>query len=52
MLRTIAAVLLVMWLLGMVSLGGALSSFIHIVLVLAIVFFIIDLLSGARPTRV
>ena len=52
MLRTIAAVLLVLWLVGFIGFGTAVGSFIHILIVLAIVMFIFDLLSGGRPTTV
>jgi Family of unknown function (DUF5670) len=47
MLETIAVILIVMWLLGMVS-GYTIGSFIHILLVLAVVLFIVRLLSGRR----
>jgi hypothetical protein len=39
--------LLVLWLLGLVS-GYALGGFIHILLVLAVIFLIINLVSGRR----
>lgn len=46
MLWTILVVLLVLWLLGLVAhIGGA---FIHLLLVVALVVFIINLLSGRR----
>ena len=46
MLWTIVAVLLVLWLLGFsLSVGG---SLIHALLVLALVVFIINLVSGRR----
>jgi len=48
MLRTIALVLLVLWLLGFIGFGHALGAFIHAVLVIAIVLFVIDLLTGRR----
>ena len=48
MLETIAIVLLVLWLLGMVS-GYTLGNFIYILLVIAIVLFLVRLLSG--PAR-
>ena len=47
MLETIAIILIVLWLLGMVS-GYTIGSFIHILLVLAVVLFIVRLLSGRR----
>jgi hypothetical protein len=47
MLWTIIVVLLVLWLLGLVvKIGGAL---IHLLLVVALVVFIINMLSGRRP---
>lgn len=48
MLWTIFAVLLVLWLLGMVS-SYTLSGFIHVLLVLALVVVVINLLQGRRP---
>jgi K+-transporting ATPase A subunit len=48
MLWTILVVLLVLWLLGLVAhVGGGL---IHLLLVVALVIFIINLLSGRRTT--
>ena len=47
MLFTIALVLLVLWLLGMVS-GYTLGNFIYILLVIAIVLFLVRLISGRR----
>ena len=47
MLYTIAVVLLVLWLLGMVS-GYAIGSFIHILLVIALVMFLVGVVSGRR----
>jgi hypothetical protein len=47
MLETIAVILIVLWLLGMVS-GYTIGSFIHILLVIAVVLFIVRLLSGRR----
>jgi hypothetical protein len=46
-LETIAIILLVLWLLGMVS-GYTLGNFIYILLVIAIVLFLVRLLSGRR----
>jgi hypothetical protein len=48
MLWTIAAILLVLWLLGMVS-AYTLGGFIHILLVIAIVMVLIRVISGQRP---
>ena len=47
MLYTIAVILLILWLLGMVS-GYAIGSFIHVLLVIAIVLFLVQLISGRR----
>lgn len=48
MLWTIAALLLILWLLGMVS-SYTLGGFIHILLVLAIVAVLIRLIQGRNP---
>lgn len=48
MLWTIAVILAVMWLLGMVS-AHSLGGFLHILLFLAIVAVIIQLLQGRAP---
>ena len=48
MLRTIALVLLVLWLLGFVGFSSAVGSFIHILIVIAIILFVIDLLGGRK----
>ncbi len=48
MLRTIALVLLALWALGFIGFGSAVGSFIHILIVVAIVLFVIDLISGGR----
>jgi len=47
MLETIAIILIVLWLLGMVS-GYTLGNFIYILLVVAIVLFLVRLLTGRR----
>ncbi len=47
MLYTIAVILLVLWLLGLVS-GYTVSAFIHVLLVVAIVLFLVGLVSGRR----
>ena len=47
MLYTIAVVLLVLWLLGLVS-GYTVGSFIHVLLVLAVVLFLVGLVTGRR----
>jgi hypothetical protein len=46
MLWTILVVLLVLWLIGLVAhIGG---GFIHLILVVALVIFVINLLTGRR----
>ena len=47
MLQTIAIVLIVMWLLGMVT-SYTLSGFIHILLVLAVVSVLLRVIAGRR----
>ena len=47
MLYTIAVVLLVLWLLGLVT-STTLGGFIHILLVVAVVMVLINLISGRR----
>jgi hypothetical protein len=48
MLWTIAIVLLILWLLGMVS-SYTLGGFIHILLVLAVIVILIRIIQGRRP---
>jgi uncharacterized membrane protein YjdF len=47
MLETIAVILIILWLLGMVS-GYTLGNFIYVLLVIAIVLFLVRLISGRR----
>ena len=47
MLFTIAVILLVLWLLGLIS-GYTMGNFIYVLLVIAIVLFLVRLLSGRR----
>jgi hypothetical protein len=47
MLYTIAVVLLILWLLGLVT-SYTLGGFIHILLVVAIVMVLVNLISGRR----
>ena len=50
MLYTIAVVLLVLWLLGLVT-SSTMGGFIHILLVIAIVMVLVNIISGRkRPT--
>ncbi|MDB5225514.1 MAG: hypothetical protein JWL87_466 [Candidatus Adlerbacteria bacterium] len=48
MLVTIAAILLVLWFLGLVT-GATINGFIHILLVIAIVMVLIRLIQGRNP---
>jgi hypothetical protein len=48
MLWTIAVILIVLWLLGLVS-GYTMGNFIHILLVIAIVVVLIRVIQGRRP---
>jgi hypothetical protein len=47
MLETIAVILIILWLLGMVS-GYTMGNFIYVLLVIAIVLFLVRLISGRR----
>jgi hypothetical protein len=47
MLYTVAVILLILWLLGLVS-GYTIGAFIHVLLVVAVVLFLAGLLSGRR----
>ncbi len=48
MLETIAVILIVMWLLGMVT-SYPISGFIHLLLVLAVIVVLIRIVQGRRP---
>ena len=48
MLYTIAVILLIMWLLGLVT-SYTLGGFVHILLVLAIIVILIRVIQGRRP---
>jgi len=48
MLYTIAVILIVLWLLGLVS-SYTLGGFIHVLLVIAIVVVLLRVISGRRP---
>lgn len=48
MLYTIAGVLIVLWLLGMVS-SYSMGGFLHLLLVVAVVMAVIQLIQGRRP---
>lgn len=47
MLWTIAVILLVLWLLGLIT-GTTVSGFVHVLLVLAVIAVVIQLISGRR----
>ncbi len=47
MLMTIAIILLVLWLLGLVT-GTTLGGFIYALLVIAIVLFLVQVITGRR----
>jgi hypothetical protein len=48
MLYTIAMVLIILWLLGLVT-SSAIGGFIHILLVVAIIMILVNLISGRKP---
>jgi hypothetical protein len=50
MLYTIAVILLVLWLLGLVT-SYTLGGFIHLLLVVAIIMVLIRLIRGENPIR-
>lgn len=47
-LKVIALILLVLWLVGFIGFGQAVGTFIHLLIVIAIVVFVVDLLSSRR----
>ena len=47
MLYTIAFVLVVLWLLGLVT-GYTIGSFIHLLLVIAVIMVLVNFISGRR----
>lgn len=47
MLYTIAGVLIILWLLGIVS-GYTIGSFIHVLLVIAVIIILVNLIQGRR----
>lgn len=48
MLVTIAAVLVILWLLGLVT-GATINGFIHLLLVVAIIMVLVRLIRGENP---
>ena len=47
MLWTIAAVLVILWLLGLVT-GYTLGNFIHVLLVIAVIVVVVQLIQGRK----
>jgi hypothetical protein len=47
MLYTIAVVLIILWLLGLVT-SSAIGGFIHILLVIAVIMILVNLISGRK----
>ena len=47
MLYTIAVILLILWLLGMVS-AYTLGGFIHLLLIVAVIMVVVNLISGRK----
>ena len=48
MLYTVAVVLIILWLLGLVS-SHAMGGFIHVLLVIAIVLVLVRIITGRKP---
>jgi hypothetical protein len=48
MLYTIAIVLILLWLLGLVS-SYTISGFIHLLLVVAVILILVRIISGKKP---
>jgi hypothetical protein len=48
MLWTIAVILIILWLLGIVS-SHAMGGFIHILLIIAIVVILVNIIRGRKP---
>jgi hypothetical protein len=48
MLYTIAVVLVILWLLGLVT-SYTMGGFVHILLVVAIIMILVNVISGRRP---
>lgn len=47
MLKTLAIVLIILWLLGVIT-SNAIGGFIHILLVVAIIVFLVNVITGRR----
>ncbi len=50
MLYTIAAILIVLWLIGLLT-SYTLGGFIHVLLVIAVIMILIRLIRGENPVR-
>jgi hypothetical protein len=50
MLTTIAAILVILWLLGLVAFP-VLGSFVHLLIVIAVILFLIRIIRGENPLR-
>jgi len=48
MLYTIAMILLVLWLLGLIT-GTTMGGFVHILLVIAVVMILLRVIAGQKP---
>ena len=48
MLYTIALVLIVLWLLGLVS-AFTMGGFMHVLLVIAVIMILVNLINGRKP---
>lgn len=48
MLYTIAMVLIILWLLGLVT-GATMGGFVHVLLVIAVVVILLRVISGRKP---
>ncbi|MGD1042286.1 MAG: lmo0937 family membrane protein [Sedimentisphaerales bacterium] len=48
MLYTIAVILIILWLLGLVT-SNTMGGFIHVLLVIAIVVVLVRIISGRKP---
>ena len=48
MLYTIAVVLIVLWLLGLVT-SYTMGGFVHILLVIAVIMILVNVIQGRRP---
>jgi cation transporter-like permease len=48
MLYTLAVILIILWLLGLIT-GNVMGGFIHVLLVIAIVVILLRVISGRKP---